>query len=193
MALFGSNQPSIRIDKIQNVDVTFAYHPIYDDPHAQYLHEMWSHEQPQRSLYTQKRPSWMANVEFISKIVSLLSGIALIVFVILLWSGASTIASLNIGNLLTVFSFTFFGGLISVGGFKMFSVTANLRKAEERIREVVTNTGGCPYFSVLDDRAKQQYQVHNPHNVGNRDFCRGCRLVDLQGRTVCRLSPFYTN
>ena len=73
----------------------------------------------------------------------------------------------------------------------MFSINANLRRASERIQQVISTAGGCPFVYVIDDDTKIRYSIRGPFEIGSSDFCRGCQLVDQGGRTTCKVSPLY--
>ena len=130
-------------------------------------------------------------VETIGKIVSIISGLAVLVFVVLLWSGITTIGFLQIGNMLTVFSFTLFSSLISIGGVRIFTLTASLRKANEKIERYKVENGGCPFYYVVDDATKLKYQAESAYKINDKQWCRGCFMVDHNGRTDCKISPYY--
>jgi hypothetical protein len=191
--------PQIRIDHVDDIHLNGFSDPILFDLARKYL------KSPQSLPPTWYSPpflagsaspkteqtGWVRYVDIVGKIVSILSGVAVIVFLGLLWSGRTAIANVSVGTLLTGFSFTLIGGFISVGGVKMFSLNANLRKAQERIREVVTSAGGCPFVYIVDDTARKRYDIVDSYHIGNGEFCNRCQLVDQNGRTTCRVSPLY--
>jgi hypothetical protein len=191
--------PQIRIDHVDRIDLDSFAHPIVFDLLRKYLKssEALPPPYPQYFLHSESAPAktqqsgWFRYVDVVGKVVSILSGLAVIAFLLLLWSGRTAIANVSIGTLLTGFSFTLIGGFISVGGVKMFSLTANLRKAQERIREVVSSAGGCPFVYIVDDEARKRYDITDAYHIGNGDFCNRCQLVDQNGRTTCRVSPLY--
>ena len=201
MTLFGSKQPSVTIEKVENIEVSFPFHPFYEEILMHYLKRapypdrppFFPFEIPTGKPPEEEKSIWTKRLNSLSTLVSIISGIAVIVFVILLYTGTATIGSLNVGNLLAIFSFTMFGGLISVGGVKMFSITANLRKAQQQLQRVMTSSGGCPYVAVVDEETKQKYSIKSAFEIGSKDFCSRCQLVDHNGRTVCRVSPYYRN
>jgi len=130
-------------------------------------------------------------VETLGKIVSIISGLAVLVFVLLLWLGKTTIGEIQIGHMLTVFSFTLFSSLISIGGVRIFTLSASLRKANEKIENYMLENGGCPFYYVVDDSAKLRYQVESAYKINDEKWCRGCFLVDHNGHTDCKISPHY--
>ena len=198
MGIF-SKEPSVRIEKVEKIELSFPFHPFYEEILHHYLKRFPFPERPPFFPFEistgrspdEQQPTWRKRLDLASKLVSILSGIAVIVFVILLWVGTATIGNLNVSNLLAIFSFTFFGGLVSIGGVKMFSISANLRKAQQQLQKVVTTAGGCPYVPVVDEETKRRYNIRSPFEIGSQDFCSGCLLVDHHGRTVCKVSPYY--
>lgn len=140
---------------------------------------------------TEKEESnFLKSLDYVSRGVSILSGIAVIVFVALLLSGQSTIGNVQIGTLLTILSFTLVGGLISIGGVKMFSINASLRKAKERIERIVTTAGGCPFLYIF---VGQPTELRRP---GNPYFCVKCPLgIDIDSSRegglihICKVYP----
>jgi len=196
-----SKTPSVRIDKVERVEISTPFHPLWEEVLLEYLkarrqgipYAIWPFVQAFQlpSESEDEETGLLKTLDYASKAVSVLSGVAVIVFVALLWSGQATIGNIQIGTLLTILSFTLVGGLISIGGVKMFSINASLRKAKERIERVVTTAGGCPFASIVDDEARRRYDVISPFKIGRREFCNGCHLIDHNGRTVCRVSPYY--
>ena len=194
-----SNTPSVRIEKVEKVEISTPLYPFLEDALMEYL-KMRRHGVPyavspfveplQLPIETEKgEPTMLRVLDYISRGVSILSGIAVIVFVALLWSGQSTIGSIQIGTLLTIISFALVGGVISIGGVKMFSINASLRKSKERMERVITTAGGCPFVRIIDDEARRRYQIVSPYEIRNGEFCSGCFLIDHNGRTDCTLSP----
>jgi len=77
-----------------------------------------------------------------SKAVAILSGLAVVAFVILIASGHGKVGTVQAESLLTIFAFTLVGGIVSVGGVQLFSVTASLRRATERVEVIERTVGG---------------------------------------------------
>jgi hypothetical protein len=166
-------QPSLHIDKVENLEINTRLHPFWEEEFYHYLKarqrgrllDGWPvvpMPQPPTEI---KEKVWLKFLDYGGKIVSILSGIAVIAFVVLLWLGRTAIGSVQIGTLLTVISFTLVGGLISIGGVKMFSITANLRKAKEKIER---STAGCPFVPL--------FLGSDLKRPGNPNFCIKCPL-----------------
>jgi hypothetical protein len=200
-----SKTPFIRIDKIEKIEINTPFYPFLEEIFLHYFKKLyqrgspyavWPFAQP-LPLPSQlpgeserEEPLLLKGLDYASKGVSILSGIAVIAFVVLLWSGKTTIGSVQIGTLLTIVSFTFIGGLISIGGLKMFSINASLRKAKERIEQVITTAGGCPFLAIF---AGKPTELHRP---GNPRFCVKCPLgIDIDSSKegglihVCNVYP----
>jgi len=166
-------QPNLHIDKVENIEINTRLHPFLEEEFYHYIKER-QHGRlldgwpvvPSTQLPTETKENVSLKVlDYGGKLVSILSGIAVITFVVLLWSGRTAIGSVQIGTLLTVISFTLVGGLISIGGVKMFSFTANLRKAKEKIER---STAGCPFVPL--------FLGSDLKRPGNPYFCVQCPL-----------------
>lgn len=192
-----SGRPMIHIDRIDKIECDVPIHPmayelLHDylrSRHGQMPHELI--EGPLRPPAREEERGWLHALDVIGKVVSAISGIAVVLFVILVWSGQASVGGLSIGTLLTIASFTLVGGFVSIGGVKIFSLSASLRRARERVERVIGTAGGCPFVRVVDDQTRQRYQIQSPYQVGSTDFCSGCHLVDQGGRTNCTISPHY--
>jgi hypothetical protein len=185
---------SIQIDHVDRISIDGSFHPLLYELFQEFLKSSKHSGLPSRRgspSLSRDKSTWVRRLDLLGKVVSGLSGFAVIVFIILLWTGRATVGSINIKNLLNIFSFTLIWGFISIGGVKMFSINANLRKARDRIQEIVTTTGGCPFVQVIDEDARTRYSIRSPFEIGSIDFCRGCHLVDQGGRTNCKVSPYY--
>jgi hypothetical protein len=194
------NRPLIRIDRVDRIGIDTPIHPILYDLLHDYMkssrsripdfrEEMLKLHLPDRDQHGD--PDWLRTTDRCAKVLSLLSALAIIVFVILLIAGKVTVAGLSVGTLLTVVSFTLVGALISVGGVQLFSFNASLRRARDRIERVVATADGCPFTYIIDEKARERFGVTSPFEIRDGDFCRGCQLVDQAGRTTCRVSPLY--
>lgn len=179
-----SRTPSVRIDKVERVEISTPFHLLWEEALVEYLkarrqgipYAVWPLAQTFQlpSESEDEETGLLKTLDYASKVVSVLSGTAVIVFVALLWSGQATIGNIQVGTLLTILSFTLVGGLISIGGVKMFSINASLRKAKERIERVVTTAGGCPFLVIF---AGQPTELRRP---GNPYFCAKCPLgIDI--------------
>ncbi len=121
-----SRMPSVRIDRIEKIEITIPFPFIGEDLISDSaklrlrsrLHTSWPIPQSLQLPSEEEKvdSTLLKTLDYVSKGVSILSGIAVIVFVGLLWSGQTTIGSVQIGTLLTIFSFTLVSGLISIGG-----------------------------------------------------------------------------
>ena len=196
-----SKTPRIQVDKIEHLDITIPFHPYMEHLLSDYLHHLRSHR-PDNVIY--KTPAYLLQKEepetsstflrildYFSKGISVFCGIVFIALIILIWIGQVTIGNVQITTLLTVMSFTLVGGIISIGGVKLFSINANLRRAKEKVTQMVSSIGGCPFVNVVDEETKQRYGIINSYEIKDNEFCSGCRLVDFHGKTVCTVSPFY--
>jgi hypothetical protein len=158
---------------VENIEINTRLHPLFEEEFYRYvktrqqgrLLDGWPVVPVPQPPTEVKENAWVKVLDYGGKIVSILSGIAVISFVMLLWSGRTAIGSVQIGTLLTVISFTLVGGLISIGGVKMFTITANLRKAKEKIER---STAACPFVPL--------FLGSDLHRPGNPDFCRKCPL-----------------
>ena len=136
---------------------------------------------------------WLKMVEVAGKILSVLSGIAIIVFVSLLTAGKAQIGNLQVENLLPILSFTLIGGLLSIGGVNILSVNASLRQVRQQLVEVRRSiSGGCPFALIVDDKAKEEFGVKGPFEITDEHFCARCHLRDHKdGQAICTVSPAY--
>jgi hypothetical protein len=193
-------RPLLRIDRIDKVEITTPAEPVLERAlieHLRRAHLVAQENERRHNPFLPMRLQGEATerstashvLDLLSKGVSILSGLAVIAFVVLLWLGKTSIGSVQISTLLTVFGFTLVGGLVSVGGVKVFSLSASLRRAQARIERFDSVSGGCPFVGAVDDQATREYGLRDSYNVGDPRFCSGCRLIDLNGRTVCRVSP----
>ncbi len=199
MLLFRDRRPTVSINKIDRVDVNVPFHPILKDMIADRLVEHYRKDIPQFTDFPitaiseeQKvEPRWLKIVEVAGKILSVLSGIAIIVFVSLLIVGKAQIGTLQVTNSLAIVSFTLIGGLLSIGGVNVFSINASLRRAQQQLVQVRSASGGCPFALIADEESKLRFGVRGPFKIGDKGFCDRCQLVDHHGRTICKVSPFY--
>jgi hypothetical protein len=198
MFLFRDRRPTVsinKIDKIDRVDVNVPFYPILADIIVDRLAEYYQRTTPQFTASpltrTKFEPQWLKIVEAAGKILSVLSGIAIIVFISLLIAGKAQIGSLQVTNLLTIMSFTLIGGLLSIGGVNVFSIKASLRRAQQQLVQVISTSGGCPFALIADEEAKRRFGVRGLFEIGDKGFCDRCQLVDHHGRTICKVSPHY--
>ncbi len=199
MAIFRNKYPSISIKKIDNVTVDGFHHPFYEELIIKRINKILDEK---ISNHANKLPAleetdtsngnWLLrNLGNIGKIVSLISAIGILTFITLLVFGITNVASIQITNLLSIVSFTLFGGLVSVGGFNILSINANLRKTNNELLKYVGVSEGCPFAQIVDEDAKQKYGIISSKEIHSKEFCSGCQLLDHMGRTICTVSPHY--
>jgi hypothetical protein len=179
-----SKTPPIRIDSlaVEKVEIHTPFHPFWEEVILDHLREY--HKSRSRELLPvehpanlpagseHKDPAIMTALDYASRVISILSGAAVIVFVALVWVGQTTIGSVQIGTLLTIFSFALVGGIISIGGVKMFSINANLRKTRETIKQI--GTDGCPFLPLFMADSTELRRPGNPY------YCMKCPLgIDI--------------
>lgn len=184
--------PWIRIERVDHVDIRGPLGPPWDGVILDLIkpgHLLVPDHRggPGAALTGGGGLPWAKWFEKTATILSIASGLAVLILVVLLTLGRVRVGPINVGHALTVLSVTLVGGLVSIGGVKIVSISASLRRAQQ----LLALAGGCPWVPALDERARRQYEIVNPVHVGDPDFCQGCRLVDFHGRTVCRLSPLY--
>lgn len=75
-----------------------------------------------------KKFEWLKFINISSKIVSLIAGLGLITILILILLDIKRIGRLDIGNLLTIISVTFVGGIFSIGGVNLVNLQTALKK-----------------------------------------------------------------
>ena len=198
MPLFRDRGSTVTIHNIDQLDVDVPFHPILADMIADRLIEHYKKTIPQIATSAiptvseeQKfEPRWLKVVEVAGKILSVLSGIVMIVFVSLLIAGEDQIGTLQVTNLLAIVSFTLIGGLLSIGGVNVFSINASLRRTQQQLVRSISE-GGCPFALIADEEAKQRFGVKGPLEITDEGFCDRCQLVDHHGRTICKVSPKY--
>lgn len=200
MPLFRDRGSTVIIHKIDQLDVDVPFHPILADTIADRLIEHYKKTIPQIATsaiptVSEKQkfePRWLKVVEVAGKILSVLSGIVMIVFVSLLITGKDQIGTLQVTNILAIVSFTLIGGLLSIGGVNVFSINASLRRTQQQLVQVRSISAGvCPFALIADEESKQKFGVKGPLEITDEGFCRGCQLVDHHGRTICKVSPMY--
>lgn len=180
----------VNIENAEKVEINFFNHPDFADNNSN-LNQKKIYKLFDKSESTISRTKFEKSLEITGKIFSIISGIAIIIFIALLLLGKTEIGQVNISNLLTIFSFTLIGGLISVGGVKIFSISASLRKTKEQVEKHLFSYGGCPFVYIIDEKTKLKYQINNPFEINDKAFCNGCFMVDHNGMTECNVSPFY--
>lgn len=166
-----SKRPSIKIDKIENLEINYPYNPEFDD---QILKNFYQ-DSLDSPLEDDSDSKLLKVWDYASKIVSVLTGLASIFFLIFLWTGNTSLGTLKVDSLLTVFSFAFVGSLISIGGVNIFSINASLRKEKEKIKKYVRSVKGCPFVPIIE--IKPNHELRQP---GNPRFCYKCPLgIDI--------------
>jgi hypothetical protein len=181
-------RPSVQIDKVEKIEINSSLDPFMErliiehhESRRQVPPYFWQPyhypSNPVQSESEDEKSTVLSHLDNFSKGVSILSGIAVIVFVVILISGQTSIGNVQVEKLLTILSFTLVGGLVSIGGVKMFSINASLRKAKDKIERVITAERGCPFMNLFDE------QYDNLRRPGNPKFCIKCPLgIDLDSR-----------
>ncbi len=186
-------RPSIRIDKVDNLEVSFPPGPFRERAIRAFLRsfEASVHDAlPAGISRTEPPPTnspWVNRIEIGAKLASIISGIAAAVFVGLLWAGQTSIGGISIKNALTILSVALVGGLVSVGGVKLFSINASLRRA-------IAAASDCPFIPIFQ-RAIDTDGLRQP---GNPYVCQKCPLgVDTNSNVPgglmhnCRVYPIH--
>ena len=176
-------KPLLRIEHVDKIEVINNYSNDQSEEHPEKVNSATKTE-TKKKLYNK--------VDVIAKIVSIVSGLALIVFVILLFYGKTTIGSVQTSTLLTVISVTLIGGIVSIGGVQMFSFNASLRKVERKIQ--LKEKDECPFDKIMKN-TNSNWEGYAP---GNPRFCSKCPLfVDEQANVfdpemqICGVFPKY--
>jgi hypothetical protein len=192
-----SRKPQIHIDKVDNIEIHPHLHPFLEELVIDLIRKTTHGELPALSRWPTKEKSPLetepskANriLDTIGKVVSIVSALAIFVFIILLWLGQSTLASVNITNLLSIVSVTLIGGLVSVGGVRIFSFQASLR----RMQQIVQAQVGCPFVPLPLGSHRRNNGDYRP---GNPQFCVKCPLgIDISSNHPdglvhnCRVYP----
>ena len=169
--MFGKRQ--IEVENIDNVHIRFDSHPfghhqieyllakVLDSPNEPFI---------RRGLPTKEtRHRWVRYLNIAATAISAISGLALLVLVVLIVAGKSSIGAVTISTLLTVFSTSLIGSLLSIGGVTLFSITADLKKMKDKVAPT-----DCPFEDIQSDN-----DVRRP---GNPEFCVKCPLgIDING------------
>lgn len=115
------------------------------------------------------KPAWVTVLNRVAGVLSVLSGLAILVVVVLIIMGAPAVAGINVATLLTVFSTSLVGSLLSVGGTTLFTLSANLRRTKQEITAIAAAPETCPFEAI----SQQAGEVMRP---GNPQFCVKCPL-----------------
>ena len=163
----------IEVQNIDNVHVRFDSHPFWHHEIEYLLREILeSRKAPssrQESPTEDANPRWVRYLNIAATAISALSGLALFVLIVLVVAGQTAVGTVTITTLLTVFSTSLIGSLLSIGGVTLFSVTTNLKKMREKVAQT-----DCPFEGIQSGN-----DVRRP---GNPEFCVGCPLgIDLNG------------
>ncbi|MCL3782730.1 hypothetical protein EMN47_20275 [Prolixibacteraceae bacterium JC049] len=174
--------PNIKIDKIDKIEVNPHYHPFFEKVARDIFYDLLKKERNKESANSDyhdfKKPKsrLLKNIDIISKVVSILSGLGVIVFVIFLFAGKTSIGAVQVSTLLTVISFTLIGGIVSIGGVQMFSFNASLRKNQVNLEKLLKEKTSCPFENLVfnDNPNWKDYEPGNPR------FCSKCPLgIDM--------------
>lgn len=90
----------------------------------------------ERSKKHDKRIDGFKLIDNSSKVVSLIAGIGLITILVLVLLDIKQIGKIDIGNLLTIISVTFVGGLFSIGGINLFNLQTALKKQKKEFSDI---------------------------------------------------------
>ena len=169
-----SHRGQIHIDEIEKVEIHLPYHhPAHMDKYLDLMERCLSGAaSPVKAATKPAKAGWVKALDLASKIISIVSGLAIVVFLILLIAGVSKVGNIQTDSILTIFGFTLFGGLFSVGGAELFSLSLNLRKAEQKISDYES---GCPFVPILEPKYREVFSVDSATVIhGYSDFCGGC-------------------
>jgi hypothetical protein len=126
-----------------------------------------------------------------SKGVAILSSLAMVAFVILIATGHSHVGSVQAESLLTVFAFTLVGGIISIGGVQLFSVSANLRRANQRVEVIERTVAGSGDSNVRLVRTTQhRFETDDADTLHQLQSVRSNNLLD-DYLVICAASPTF--
>lgn len=114
-------------------------------------------------------PAWVKHLNRVAGILSVLSGLAILLVLVLIIWGAPAVAGVNVATLLTVFSTSFVGSILSVGGTTLFTLSANLRRTKQEVLAIAAAPETCPFEAI----PRQSGAVMRP---GNPQFCVKCPL-----------------
>ena len=176
--------PNIKIEKIDKIEINPDFHPFFEKLTRDIFYDLLKKENKKQvknfdhQHLINPKSILLKNIDLISKIVSMLSGLGVIVFVVFLFAGKTSIGSVEVSTLLTVNSFTLIGGIVSIGGVKMFSFNASLRKNQTNIENLSKEKTVCPFENLVDN-SNPNCKDYKP---GNPLFCKKCPLgIDMTG------------
>ena len=152
-----------------------------------------------------KKDKLYNGLDVAGKVIAVLSGLSIFVMIILILTGILTIGSISISNLFTVFSFTLFSGLISIGGAKIFSINASLKNKIDtdsaKLKQLIDNYIAehvivsheiCPFVFLADDEARKKYGINSNNEIakiGEWCFSRpACPMIDKNGKVICKIA-----
>lgn len=170
--------PNIKIDRVDKIEVNPNYHPFFEKIARDIFSDLIKKETDKSNeisdikAHRTEKSKWLKNIDIVSKVVSILSGLGVIVFVIFLFSGKTSIGSVQVSTLLTIISFTLIGGIVSIGGVQMFSFNASLRKNQINFEKLIKEKIGCPFEHLLENN-NPNWENYEP---GNPRFCAKCPL-----------------
>ena len=114
-------------------------------------------------------PAWIILLNRVAGVLSVLSGLAILVLLVIIIRGTPAIAGINVDTLLTIFSTSLVGSLLSVGGTTLFNLSANLRRAKQEITAIAAAPETCP-FEAIHQQPGEAMRPGNPY------FCVQCPL-----------------
>lgn len=176
--------PNIKIEKIDKIEINPDYHPFFEKLTRDIFYDLLKKEDKKHKekfghqKLKNPKSKLLKNIDLISKIVSLFSGVGVIAFVVFLFAGKTSIGSVEVSTLLTIISFTLIGGIVSIGGVQMFSFNASLRRNKVNLENLIKEKVGCPFDNLVDN-SNPNYKDYKP---GNPQFCMKCPLgIDRTG------------
>lgn len=126
-----------------------------------------------------------------SKAVAILSGLAVVAFVILIATGHGKVGTVQAESLLTIFAFTLVGGIVSIGGVQLFSFSANLRRAQQRVQVIERAVAGSGDPSVrLVRTIHYRFESDDAELVEQLQAVRSNTLLD-DYLAICAASPAF--
>jgi hypothetical protein len=105
-----------------------------------------------REIDAKKESAPLNWLDVASKAAAVISSLAVVALTVLLASGESEVGSVQVDSVLTIFAFTLVGGLISVGGVQLFTLSASLRRAKDRVEQVASQHGSDESINLISRR-----------------------------------------
>ena len=173
--------PNIRIDRVDNIEIYSPNEPYIEKTLYRIVKELIKKDLIDKEdllfkdVLKSNGSKSLKIIDLISKAITIVSGIGITVFIILLFFGVRSIGTIQVSSLLTVISFTLVSGFISIGGVKLFNFNASLRKNEFKVDKYLNEIAICPFQRVFKLHTNNSnWKNHKP---GNPDFCIKCPLA----------------